>query len=183
MNSGINFESYREPGSTPLGEAIRELLLKPSDSSGNINNNSEFLMFATARSELMEKKVIPALQQGSIVLLNRHIDSSTAYQGYGRGVDFDLITSVNRIVTHGIIPDLTLLLDLNVDEAMQRIGKSIDRIEGEGADFLNRVRRGYLKIAEREPERCRIIDASMDIDEVADRVINEVGKIIRLKQK
>ncbi len=66
---------------------------------------------------------------------------------------------------------------------MQRIGKSIDRIEGEGADFLNRVRRGYLKIAEREPERCRIIDASMDIDEVADRVINEVGKIIRLKQK
>lgn len=165
----------REPGGTPLGEAIRDLLLAPADSSIKINRYSEYLLFAAARAELSRWVITPLLKQDYLVLLDRFGDSSLAYQGYGHGVDIDFIRYTNRIATDNLTPDLSILFDIDPKTALARLGKADDRIENEGVNFFRRVREGFLKIAEAEPNRYIIIDAARDIDSVARDMIRAIN--------
>lgn len=156
----------REPGGTPLGEAIRDLLLGHQH-TGMADDTELLLMFA-ARAEHLQQKILPALEQGIWVLCDRFTDASFAYQGAGRGLSHERIAKLQQFVQGSLRPDLTLLLDLPVETGLQRAGKRSqpDRFEREAQDFFERVRSGYLRIASDEPERVRVIDASPGLPQV-----------------
>jgi dTMP kinase len=147
----------REPGGTPTGERIRELLLDPSAS---IAAPAEALLYAAARAQLVAEVIAPALARGSVVIADRFIDSSLAYQGVARGLGVERILAVNQLATGGLMPDRTLLLQLPVDQASQRRGTAPDRIEAEGAGFHRAVADGFAAAAARFPERIRVVDGS-----------------------
>ncbi|MET0071387.1 MAG: dTMP kinase [Candidatus Thiodiazotropha sp.] len=156
----------REPGGTPLGEAIRDLLLGHQH-TGMADDTELLLMFA-ARAEHLQQKILPALEQGIWVLCDRFTDASFAYQGAGRGLSLERIAKLQQFVQGSLRPDLTLLLDLPVETGLQRAGERSrpDRFEREAQDFFERVRSGYLQIASEEPERVRVIDASPGLPQV-----------------
>ncbi|MBT2971734.1 MAG: dTMP kinase [gamma proteobacterium symbiont of Ctena orbiculata] len=160
----------REPGGTPLGEAIRELLLGHKH-TGMADDTELLLMFA-ARAEHLQQKILPALEQGVWVLCDRFTDASFAYQGSGRGLSLEKITKLQQFVQGSLRPDLTLLLDLPVETGLQRAGNRSepDRFEREAEDFFERVRNGYLQIAREEPERVRVIDASPALPQVQEQI-------------
>jgi dTMP kinase len=158
------FDTIRvwDPGSTKLGESVRAILLH---SKKSISANAETMLYLAARAQLVDEKIIPALKRRSIVICDRFADATLCYQGYGLGVDKDMIRVFNDFVTRSIIPDITFFLDTNIHAGLQR-SKSLkgfsDRIEKRGRDFHERVRKGYLEIAVRSPERIKriYIDAS-----------------------
>ena len=142
-----NNEKYvvlREPGNTVLSEKIRNVLLDPES---NINDISETLLFLSARSQLVSEYIEKAINENKFILCDRYIDSTIAYQGYGRGIDLNILYELNKFATKGIFPDLTLIFDLDLDVAVRRISKNKDRIESSGKKFLNRVKNGYLEMA------------------------------------
>lgn len=157
----------REPGSIGLGQKIRELLLHYD---GDVSSVAEAFLFLADRAQHVEKLVKPAIANGKIVLCDRHIDSSVAYQGYGRGEDIEQINYLNNIATQGIKPDLTLVFDVSEEIAQQRVGAEKDRMESAGSSFHKRVRQGYLEIAKLEPERVKVIDANLSIENVFEQV-------------
>ena len=163
---GLDVLYTREPGGTPLGEAVRALVLDPAH-RGMAAETELLLMFA-ARAQLVRDTLQPALVKGRWVLCDRFTDASYAYQGGGRGVNMARIAELERIATGGLNPDLTLLLDLPVAHGRARAGQrgDADRIECERDDFFERVRATYLARARAEPERFRVIDASQPADEV-----------------
>ncbi|MCG7983118.1 MAG: dTMP kinase [Candidatus Thiodiazotropha lotti] len=160
----------REPGGTPLGEAIRDLLLGHQH-TGMADDTELLLMFA-ARAEHLQQKIIPALQQGQWVLCDRFTDASYAYQGAGRGLASDRIASLEHFVQGELRPDLTLLLDLPVEQGLARAGKRSepDRFEKQAMSFFEKVRAGYLEIAAREPHRVKIVDASKSLETVQQQI-------------
>ena len=163
----------REPGSKGLGQKLRELILHYD---GDIAPNAEAFLFLADRAQHVLKLIKPAIEQGKIVLCDRHTDSSVAYQGYGRGESIEQIKNFNNIATQGITPDLTLVFDVSEDIAQKRVGSEKDRMESAGKDFHKRVREGYLEIAKQEPQRVRVIDANLPIEDVFEQVkkiINE----------
>ncbi|MCU7917363.1 MAG: dTMP kinase [Candidatus Thiodiazotropha sp. (ex Epidulcina cf. delphinae)] len=164
----------REPGGTPLGEAIRELLLGHKH-TGMADDTELLLMFA-ARAEHLQRKILPALEQGAWVLCDRFTDASFAYQGAGRGIADDRIALLERFVQGELRPDLTLLLDLPVEIGMERAGNRSqpDRFEREEVSFFEKVREGYLRIAAREPERVRVIDASPALEVVQQQIADVI---------
>ncbi len=174
---GFEVKLFREPGGTPLGEAVREILLSPRGSDIAMDGLSEYLLFAASRAELTGKVIKPLLDRSCTVLLDRYGDSSLAYQGYGRGVDIDIIRRVNRLATGGLKPDLTVLLDLDPDTALSRINRASDRIEQYGADFFRKVREGYLTLAEAEPDRFRVVDASLDVDVITGQILMHIESL------
>jgi dTMP kinase len=147
-----------EPGGTALGEELRHCLKKGRD--GDVAAEAELLMFAAARSQLTVTRILPKLAQGGIVLCDRYADSTIAYQGYGRGLSFDTISDVNRIATRGLVPDLVVLLDMDPAQALQRKKSAHDRFEHESPAFHERVRNGYRSLAQEEPARWLVLDAS-----------------------
>ena len=156
----------REPGGTPGGEAIRQLLLDPARSLAAAE--TELLLMFASRAQLVREVVRPALERGAAVLSDRFTDASFAYQGGGRGIDIGLVADLERWAV-GIKPDLTFLLDVGVDVGLERArsrGAALDRIESEQMDFFERVRAVYLARAATEPERFRVIDASQPPDAV-----------------
>lgn len=161
----------REPGAKGLGEKIREILL---NYDGEVSDRCESFLFLADRAQHIDMIVNPAVEAGKIVLCDRHIDSSVAYQGYGRGLDIEQIDRLNMLATNGRRPDLTLVFDIDVKTSMKRVGKEKDRMESAGVEFFNRVRKGYLELAKQEPERIRVLDATKSIEEIH----NEVVKII-----
>jgi len=165
-NKGFRVLTLREPGQTKIGEKIRQILLDPKNK--NLVLQAEALLFEASRAQLVEEIIKPALAAGKIVLLDRFFDSTTAYQGYGRGLPVEKIEMLNDFTTGGLQPDLTILLDLEVEEGLKRREKSgkKDRIDEEDLKFHRRVRKGYLKMAANEPERWRIVDASRSPEEV-----------------
>ena len=156
----------REPGGTPVAEAIRVLLLADDI---EMSARCEALLFAAARADHVEQTIRPALERGAIVLTDRFLDSSLAYQGVARGLGVEQIESFNMWATEGLLPDVTVMLDLPIGTSALREGSS-DRMENEGQLFQARVRRGLLDLAHRNPKRHAVIDASSSIEDVAEHV-------------
>ena len=136
-------------------------------------------LFLSDRSQHVDELIKPAVEQGKIVLCDRHTDSTVAYQGYGRGQDIELLKRLNKIAVDGIVPDLTLLFDVSTQTAQDRVGSEKDRMESAGAKFHSRVRNGYLELQKENPDRIKIIDANNDIDKVFEDTKNIVVKLIQ----
>ena len=166
----------REPGGKGLGEKVREILL---NYDGEVSDRCESFLFLADRAQNIDIIVNPAVRTGKIVLCDRHIDSTVAYQGYGRGLDIERINLLNNLATNGQKPDLTFVFDIDVDTSMQRVGKEKDRMENAGTDFHNRVRAGYLELAKQEPERIKVIDATKSIEEIHKEVVNILDRFFK----
>ncbi len=163
---GLSVVSTREPGGTPIAERIRALLLEHGEET--MTDIAELLLFFAARSLHIHNAIKPALQTGQWVVCDRFTDASRAYQGSGRGFNQDTINTLADWVQEGLQPDLTILLDAPAEIGMDRAGRrgAADRLEIEKTEFYARVREGYLALAESEPERFAIIDASQTLDDV-----------------
>jgi dTMP kinase len=198
--AGRRVINLREPGGTPLGEELRQLLLN----STNIATKTELLLFLAARSELVQKVIKPALGGGIDVICDRFIDSTAAYQGYGRKLDLSLIATLNDAVIDGCRPDLTILLDIDPDAGLARAseGSAGDAIEGHwqqglgfesqsdggkklgkrvgGRDkaFHRRVHKGYLALAKAEPARWLVLDASLSVEELSASIWNRARELL-----
>lgn len=177
--SGMEVLVLREPGGTPVSEQIRELLLMGKE---DITPVGELLLFAASRAELVQKVIVPALDENKVVILDRFYDSTTAYQGYGRGLDLGMLEEINRIASCGRKPDMTFYLDLSPEDAMIRkfSEKSIplafeeeelDRMERSGLEFYTNVRRGYLQIALEEENRFVTLDATVSPQDIHDEIL------------
>jgi dTMP kinase len=156
----------REPGGTELSEKVRELVLGGTE----ISPWAEAALFAAARAELVAEVIQPALQRGADVVCDRYLDSSLAYQGIARGLGVDRVLALNMDAIHGILPDVTFLLLLDLEEARGRSGPPGDRIEREGEDFLRAVDKAYRELGSIFPDRIVTIDASRSVEEVAKEV-------------
>ena len=170
-----NVVSTREPGAKGLGEHIRKILL---NYDGEVSNRCESFLFLADRAQNIDVIVNPAIDQGKIVLCDRHTDSTVAYQGYGRGLDIDEINMLNNLATGGKKPDLTFVFDIDVETSMKRVGSEKDRMEKAGIEFHNRVRNGYLELAKQDPNRIKVIDATKSIEEIHQDVINIINSYI-----
>jgi dTMP kinase len=176
-HAGKDVLFLREPGGTSISERIRDLLLDRVHLE--MNPTAELLLFSAARSQLVTEVIEPALQRGTIVISDRFYDSTTAYQGNGRGLDLNDVRMLNRIATGGRKPDLTLFIDVGIDELLRRrhaARAEADRMESSGRAFYERVRRGYIEIAQLEPDRCRTINGERSIESIRDeisRLVNE----------
>lgn len=174
--AGLETIELREPGGTRLGEAVRELLLDPA--TGEVDPRAELLLYEASRAQLTRERIMPALATGSVVLCDRYYDSSTAYQGYGRGLPLAEVHALNVAATGGLTPDLTVLLDCDHLHGMHRATtQGTDRLEAAGDEFHERVRDGFLAIAHAEPERVRIIDATGTPEQVAARVLESARRV------
>jgi dTMP kinase len=162
--------AVREPGGTQAGERVRELLKDPAVP---VTPEAEALLFAAARAELVARVIRPALEEGKIVVSDRFLDSSLAYQGAARGLGVDEVEAINRFATGGVLPDLTLLLSIDPTAAAARPGEP-DRFEGEGADLQRRVLAAYEELAAADPGRWRRVDADRPPEEVHADVLAEV---------
>lgn len=170
VEKGYEVMLTQEPGGTVIGSKIREILLHIDH--GSMSYMTELLLYNAARAQHLSEKILPALDEGKIVITDRFTDSTVAYQGYGRGIDIQLITSINNIATEGIKPNLTILFDLDVETGLKRnkgINK-VDRLELEDVEFHKKVKRGYFQIADKEPERIKIVDASLPLKIVEQKV-------------
>lgn len=174
-NQGYQVVLTREPGAKGLGEKVREILL---NYEGAVSDRCESFLFLADRAQNIDIIVNPAVNEGKIVLCDRHIDSTVAYQGYGRGLDIDRIKMLNNIATNGRKPDLTIVFDIDVETSMQRVGKNKDRMESAGIEFHNRVREGYLKIAKEEPERIKVVNSIQTVNDVFEDVKKIVNKYL-----
>jgi len=180
QHAGFNVLTTREPGGSPGGEAIRTLLVQ-----GDTNRwepLTEALLNYGARHEHIQKVIAPALAEGTWVLCDRFADSTMAYQGYGHGMDREIIRRLHRLVVGDLRPDLTLILDMPVETGLARAksrGEGEDRYERMGTDFHTRLRDGFLEIAKKDPHRCEVIDATGDVGAVAmaihDAVATKLG--------
>ncbi len=166
----------REPGGTDEAEAVRNLVVQRD--GGNWEALSEVLLFSAARHEHVEKLIKPALTKGKTVICDRFVDSTIAYQGYGRGLSLDLIRTIDDIARTGVMPKLTFILDIEPREGLARsnerlAGDTEDRFERLDVTFHEKLRAGFLAIAAQEPDRCRVLDASQDIDIIFNEIRNE----------
>ena len=183
---GQSCQSTREPGGTSIGELLRRVLLE----TGNrrITSETELFLYLADRAQHIHEIIVPALQQGKIVLCDRYTDSTLAYQGYGRGIDLQLLRRLNELVSQGIKPDLTLLLDCPVEIGLFRtaqrrsqigVESSEDRFEREKLEFHERVRKGFLELARAEPDRFRIINAAGSSEAVAEAIKNTIDELVK----
>ena len=161
---GHSVVTCRDPGSTELGERLRNLVLKASDIK--INAESEMLLYMAARAQLVSEVIQPALEAGQYVISDRFLLANVVYQGHAGGLNPQSIWDVGRIATAGRQPDLTIVLDMPLEKAVGRIGRELDRMEAKGMEFLQRVREGFLAEAEGDPEQIKVINADQQIDEV-----------------
>jgi dTMP kinase len=165
---GLNVLVTREPGGTSAGEQIRELLLDPA--TGKLDARAEALLFAAARAQTVASVIRPALAEGKVVICDRYVDSSLAYQGWGRGLGEPDVLSLNVWATQGLFPDMVILLHIEPERGLARSDEPLDRMEQEGQQFLAKVADAYLKIAEEHPERFVVVDADRDPAAVFDSV-------------
>jgi len=168
----------REPGGVRISEDIRDILLDIKNK--NMTDICETLLYMAARAQIVEEVIAPALRRGTIVLCDRFLDSTVAYQGYGNGVDVKFIKEMGRLVTQRITPDITFLFDLSVKEGLSRRGKIRDRIEHRSLIYHNRVRQGYLKIARAEPRRIKIIKADRDREVIQKDVCAHLKRLLKI---
>jgi len=175
--AGHSVRTLREPGGTIVGEAVRTLLLDPEHAG--LDPIAEVLLYEASRAQLIAEVIEPALEAGEVVLCDRFFDSSTAYQGHARGLPLAQIESLNRIATGGLLPDRTLLLDIDAVLGIQRAtSNGADRLEAEDIAFHERVRAGFLRVAAENPERVHVVDASGSVEDVAARVADELSDLL-----
>jgi dTMP kinase len=155
-------------GATDVGGAIRSIVLDPTNHE--LDDRAEALLIIADKAQHVAEIVGPALEAGQTIISDRFTASTLAYQGYGRGLDLDVLRATMSFATHGVEPDLTVLLDVDLEVARARLGDQMDRIEGAGEAFHQRVRNGYLELAAADPDRWLVIDAAGTVDEVADRI-------------
>ncbi|MEO1496551.1 MAG: dTMP kinase [Planctomycetota bacterium] len=159
----------RDPGSTPLGESLRELLLHASDETP-IGLPAEMLMYMAARAQLVEQVIRPALDAGHVVVSDRYVLANVVYQGHAGGLDPAAVGSVGDVATRGTVPACVFVLDLDPEEAARRRAEPADRMESRGMEYATRVRKGFLAEAKRHPEQITVIDAAGTPDEIEQRV-------------
>ena len=170
----------REPGGTDISEKIREVLL--DNKNHNMSDFCEIFLYSAARTQLVSEKIIPLLEKGFFVLADRYVDSTTAYQGYGRGIDEKLVRQINTAATLGLMPATTFLMNMEPEvfyERSKKAATSADRLEDSGREFFNRVYKGYLEIAQNEPGRYAVLDANAAKDDVHKQIV----EIVKSKEK
>lgn len=181
---GHEVVALREPGGTGLGERIRDILLNSSDEE--ITPVAELFLYEAARAQLVTMVIAPTLELGKTVICDRFIDSTVAYQGFGRGIDAGAVSGVNMVATGGLVPDLTLLIDCEPKEGLRRAwdriksagGSREDRFEREALAFHEKVREGYLELAETESGRVKVVDGNASVEEVHQRLVAVLEKTI-----
>jgi dTMP kinase len=161
---GREVVACRDPGSTPLGEAIRQLLLERHDLP--IDRRSEMLLYMAARAQLVEEVIRPALAEGKTVVSDRYLLANVVYQGHAGGLDVATVWEVGRIATGGLLPDLTIVLDMPAEAAAARLDRRPDRMERQGEAFHARVRAGFLAEAARQPDRIVVVNAAQSVEQV-----------------
>tara|TARA_B100001093_G_scaffold14139_4_gene13078 strand:+ start:3224 stop:3883 length:660 start_codon:yes stop_codon:yes gene_type:complete len=176
---GFDVLQTREPGGTPAGEKIRNLLQFDEEGT-DLTHESELLLFAASRAQLVRRVIEPALDKGTWVVADRFLDSTTVYQGVGRGLNVDAVKEINSFAVGETMPDLTILLDLDVktghSRAVAASGSVEDRMESNPMEFFEKIREGYLRLAAEAPERFAVIDASATIDEVTTEIESVFNK-------
>lgn len=170
--AGINVVEVREPGGTPIGEKIRGILLDPENAEMTLR--AEMLLYMASRAQLFEERIKPALAAGSMVLADRFVSSTLAYQGTAGGIAEDEIVAVGQVATGNHVPDLTVVFDVDTDVAMRRLSPLLDRMERKGAEYHARVRQGYLSQATRWPDRYMVVDSSRAPDDVTAALMHGV---------
>jgi dTMP kinase len=183
----------REPGGTSVGEQVRSVLLSPGNR--NMSPLAELLLYEACRAQLIAEHVRPELEKGSLVLCDRYFDATTAYQGFGRGLDLDLVERLNQAAGQGVEPDLTILLDCPVEQGLERIRRRYghhqkdhahgapDRMEAEDRAFHERIRHGYLQLAGRHGQRIRKVDATAEVEEVHAKVMECLNRVLKERKK
>lgn len=169
-NSKIEFICFREPGATNLGEEIRNILLQTTHP---VSDLSELLLFVSARAQLIHEKLTPLLDHNIVIILDRYIDSSIAYQGYGHNLGHEYVENLHHSPGLDLFPDLTFYLDIDYPTSQNRQSKrksKPDRIESREKEFFLKVREGYLQIAKRNPQRVRLIDATQNLEKVLSEI-------------
>ena len=168
---GAEVVSTREPGGTPLGDAIRELVLH----GDHVAPWAEAALYAAARAQHVDQVIRPALERDAVVVCDRYVDSSVAYQGGGRGLGLDTVLELNLLAVGGLLPDRTFLVEVDVETALARVGDKGDRIERAGAEFWPRVVEAYRALAARFPERYVVVDGLRPIDVIAAEILASLG--------
>ncbi len=170
----------REPGGTPIGEKIREILLTPD--TPEMCGITELMLFAAARAQHVRERILPAIEAGKIVVSDRFDSATVSFQHYARGLPLDLIHQLNSIAIDGFKPDITIILDLDPVVGLQRVslrgGGCLDRIEQESLDFLHKARHGYLEQAKNDPDHFVVIDSSQPLEKVVSDVLRIVDDIV-----
>ena len=166
-----------EPGGSDIGKQLRQILLHHN---GFVSNVAELFMYLADRAQHVETVVMKGVEEGKIVLCDRHIDSLVAYQGYGRGQDIEQINLLNNIATQNFKPHITFLLDVDSEIAQTRVGDEKDRLESEGLAFHKKIRNGYLELAKKYPERIKVINVNLSIEKVFEQIKKVIDEYISL---
>ncbi|MBI4557777.1 MAG: dTMP kinase [Candidatus Hydrogenedentes bacterium] len=180
-NRGYPVDVTREPGGTPLAEAIRGLLLNPANHA--MAAATELFLYEAARAQHVAERIRPGLQAGKIILSDRYADSTTAYQGAGRGFPKEIVERLHEVATQGTSPDLTILLDVPVEEGLSRVSRlqKSDRLEQEPVEFHRKVRAEFLRLAEAHPERIKVVDGTRHVEEVSAEIRKFVDALLDQK--
>lgn len=178
--SGREVVTCRDPGSTELGEAVRRLLL--ATGGAPICRTSEMLLYMASRAQLVEQVIRPALDAGKTVLADRYLLANVVYQGHAGGLDVDTLWEIGRVATGGLRPTLTVVLDMPPEAAARRLERSLDRMESQGDDFRERLRRGFLDEAARRADEIVVIDAARSIDTVQTDIRAAVKQVVQRHQ-
>ncbi len=177
-----NAELLREPGGVEIAEAIRKIVLDAKHAG--LNERTEILLYSAARAQITGERILPALAADKIIIADRFVDSTTAFQGYGRHIDLEFVRAVNHFATRGVLPQLTFLLDISLEEAearQSRSGVAKDRLENEGREFHERVRAAYLAMAQTEPQRFVVLNGAQSFDALAEQINAVVRQRFGLK--
>jgi dTMP kinase len=181
-SNGWDVLTTREPGGTPIGDQIRTVLHDVANTE--MVSEAEILLYSASRAQLVGQVIRPALAQGTVVLSDRYADSTIAYQGYGRGLDLAVLRRITDFATGGLTPDLTVYLDVPVEQGLERKRQALaqhagewNRLDQEDVEFHRRVRQGYLELAAAEPERWLIVDASPTVEEIRQRILEAVKTV------
>jgi dTMP kinase len=172
-NYGIETVVFRDPGTTDVGEKIRQILLTPGDAT--MSTRTELLLYMAARAQLWQEKISPALKQNRCVILDRWLSSTCAYQGCAGGFGIDNVINIAQSALERLWPDLTIILDIDPKSASQRLNRALDRMEQKGDEYRRKVREGFLTLAEQE-QKFAVVDASEDIRTIHKKVLEVISK-------
>lgn len=184
---GLSVVATREPGGTEIGQTLRQILLHSSVTP--LAKGTELLLMLADRAQHVQDVILPGLRDGKVVISDRFVDSTVAYQGYGRGIERDLLARLNGFACGDCLPTLTILLDLPVDEGLRRAGKrrganeAVDHFEAESVAFHQRVREGFLSVARAEPQRVHVVDSRRPLEEIHQEIVEVVQTRLTAQRK